>query len=96
MAGDRVDTLESALRSFATLRPDNPITQTGVLAEVKRHGLRSRRGQHRADLKHQWIDPIIVGAPWALAATAGAATAARLGKTVAVRRSRDGAGRVED
>ena len=88
MAGDRVDTLESPLRSFATLRPDNPITQTGVLAEVKRHGLRSRRGQHRADLKHEWMDPIIIGAPWALAATAGVATAARLGKTVAARRPR--------
>ena len=94
IAGDRVDTLESALRSFVTLRPDNPITQTGVLAEVKRHGLRSRRGQHRADLKHQWMDPIIVGAPWALAATAGVATAARLGKTVAARRPRPRPARV--
>ena len=86
IAGDRVDTLESALRSFVTLRPDNPITQTGVLAEVKRHGLRSRRGQGRADLKHEWMDPIIIGAPWALAATAGVATAAKLAKTVAARR----------
>jgi hypothetical protein len=64
MAGDRIDTIESALRSFVTVRPDNPITQTGVLAEAKRHGLRSRLGHNRADVKHQWMDPIIVGAPW--------------------------------
>jgi hypothetical protein len=65
MAGDRVDVLESGLRSMLTLRPDNPITQTGLLAEVKHHGLRSRLGHHRADLKHHWMDPFIVGAPWA-------------------------------
>src|ERR687889_1318720 len=59
MAGDRIDVAESALRSFLTLRPDNPITQTGVLAEVKRHGLRSRLGHNRADTKHQWIAPFI-------------------------------------
>src|SRR4051794_749024 len=68
MAGDRVDTLESALRSLVTLKPDNPITQTGVLAEVKRHGLSSRLGHGRADVKHHWMDPLIVGAPWVAAA----------------------------
>lgn len=64
MAGDRVDTLGSAVRSLATSRPDNPITDTGVVAEVKHHGLRSRLGHGRADLKHHWMDPFIVGAPW--------------------------------
>jgi hypothetical protein len=70
MAGDRIDTVESALRSFITLRPDNPITQTGVLAEAKRRGLQSRLGHNRADVKHHWMDPIIVGAPWVGAAVA--------------------------
>jgi hypothetical protein len=70
MAGDRIDAIESGLRSLLTLRPDNPITETGVLAEVKRHGLSSRLGHQRADVKHQWMDPFIVGAPWAVAATA--------------------------
>jgi hypothetical protein len=70
MAGDRIDTVESALRSFITLRPDNPITQTGVLAEAKRHGLQSRLGHNRAEVKHHWMDPIIVGAPWVGAAVA--------------------------
>jgi hypothetical protein len=64
IAADRVDAKEHILRSFLTLRPDNPITQTGVLSEVKRHGVSSRFGHKRADVKHQWIDPIIVGGPW--------------------------------
>ena len=64
MLGDRIDTAESAARSMGTLRPDNPITQTGVRAELTHHGVRSRLGHGRADLKHQWMDPLIVGAPW--------------------------------
>jgi hypothetical protein len=67
---DRVDAWEHHLASFLTLHPDNPITETGVLSEFTRHGLRSRFGQHRADLKHQWLDPIIVAGPWLLAAGA--------------------------
>ena len=68
IAADRVDSLESNLRSFATLRPDNPITETGVLSEFTRHGISSRRGQKRADVKHQMLDPVIVGWPWAVRA----------------------------
>ncbi|MFJ4228494.1 hypothetical protein ACIPY0_15450 [Paenarthrobacter nicotinovorans] len=68
VAADRVDAWEHHLRSFATLRPDNPITETGVLSEFSRGGVRSRVGQKRVDLNHQWMDPIIVGGPWALAA----------------------------
>ena len=68
IAADRVDSVESNLRSFATLRPDNPITETGVLSEFKRHGISSRRGQKRSDVKHQWLDPVIVGWPWAVRA----------------------------
>lgn len=67
MAGDRVDTLESALRSLLTMRPDNPITETGVRAEITHHGARSRLGHNRADIKHHWMDPFIVGAPWVVA-----------------------------
>ena len=39
VAADRVDAWESHLRSFATLRPDNPVTETGVLSEFSRHGI---------------------------------------------------------
>jgi hypothetical protein len=65
---DRVDAWESHLRSFATLRPDNPITQTGIRSEFTHHGLSSRLGTKRADLAHQPLDPIIVAGPWVAAA----------------------------
>jgi hypothetical protein len=68
LASDRVDAVESALRSFVSRRPDNPVTETGVLAEGRRHGLRSRRGDRRSDKVHHPLDPIIVAAPWVLGA----------------------------
>jgi hypothetical protein len=67
LAADRVDVVESTLRSFVSLHPDNPITETGVLSEFTHHGRRSRFGRKRADLAHQAIDPVIVAAPWVLA-----------------------------
>ena len=67
IAADRVDAQESHLRSFLTLRPDNPITQTGVLAELRNRPISSRFGQNRADVKHLWLDPIVVAGPWVLA-----------------------------
>ena len=68
IAADRVDSLESDLRSMVRGRPDNPITETGIRSEFTHHGLRSRFGQKRADLNHMWLDPVIVAAPWALRA----------------------------
>lgn len=62
--GDRVDAWESHLRSFASTRPDNPITETGVLSEQRRRGIASRFGTKRSDVNHQWIDPLLVGGPW--------------------------------
>ncbi len=35
---DRVDAAEHHIRSLATLRPDNPITETGIKAEWTRNG----------------------------------------------------------
>jgi hypothetical protein len=64
LAADRVDAWESHLRSFATLHPDNPITETGVLSEFSRHGIGSRFGKKRTDLAHLPIDPIVVAGPW--------------------------------
>ncbi|MGX5358410.1 hypothetical protein [Kocuria sp. KH4] len=74
LAADRIDAWESHLVSFASLRPDNPVTETGVRSELTRHGLSSRTGQRRADLSHQWLDPLVVAGPWVLAG--GAAVAA--------------------
>jgi hypothetical protein len=65
---DRVDAWENHVTSFLTLRPDNPITETGVLSEFSHHGLSSRLGQKRSDLTHQPLDPIIVAGPWVAAA----------------------------
>jgi hypothetical protein len=70
MAADRVDAWENHLRSFVTLRPDNPITETGVRSEFTHHGLKSRIGTKRADLVHQPLDPIIIVGPWLAAAGA--------------------------
>jgi hypothetical protein len=67
VAADRVDSIGSHLRSFLTLRPDNPVTETGVLSEFSRHGITSRMGKKRADLVHQPLDAIIVAAPWVVA-----------------------------
>jgi hypothetical protein len=78
---DRVDAVEEHLKSFLTLRPDNPITETGVKAEFTHHGLRSRLGTKRTDLVHQPLDPIIVMGPWVAAAGAASAGVRTLVRT---------------
>lgn len=78
MLGDRVDAWESHLRSFASARPDNPVTETGVLAEKSAHGIASRFGVKRSDINHQWIDPLIVGGPWVAAGGAAFVVARKL------------------
>jgi hypothetical protein len=75
---DRIDAWESHLRSFATLRPDNPITETGVRSEFTHGGVSSRLGRKRADLAHQPLDPIIVAGPWVAAAGLASAGVRRL------------------
>ena len=67
IAADRVDATGAHLKSFASLRPDNPITETGVLSEFTHRGISSRIGKKRTDLVHQPLDPIIVAGPWVLA-----------------------------
>lgn len=67
LAADRVDAWESHLRSLATLRPDNPLTETGVLSEFSHHGIASRIGRKRADAVHHLLDPVIVAGPWLVA-----------------------------
>ena len=65
IVGDRVDAWGSHLRSFASLHPDNPVTETGVLSEFSANGT-SRSG--RSDRWHHLLDPVIVGGPWVAAA----------------------------
>ena len=70
VAADRVDAVESHLVSLVSLRPDNPVTQTGVRSELTHGGLRSRLGSPRADRAHQPLDPVLVVGPWLLAGAA--------------------------
>ena len=63
MAADRVDALGSHVRALASLRPDNPLA-TGIGSEFSHHGVASRAGQRRSDLRHQSLDPIVVATPW--------------------------------
>src|SRR4051794_4250945 len=80
IAADRVDAVESHLWSFATLRPDNPITETGIKGEFTHNGLASRKG--RVDVRHQWMDPVIVAGPWVAGAGAAVVGARRLVRAV--------------
>lgn len=82
LAADRINAIEGHLISFATLRPDNPITETGIRSEWTHHGYRSRVGTTRVDKSHMWLDPIIVGGPWLLTA----ALVVRAGRRVLRRR----------
>lgn len=66
LGADRVDAVEHHLASLLTLRPDNPITETGIKSEFTHHGFGSRAGRRRADRSHTWIDPILVAGPWIL------------------------------
>lgn len=82
VAADRVDSVGSHLQSLLTLRPDNPITETGVLSEFTRHGITSRVGKKRADLAHQPLDVIIIAVPWVVAGGAVYRALKRLRKAV--------------
>ncbi|MCG7630958.1 hypothetical protein MHN80_01395 [Gordonia McavH-238-E] len=74
LGADRVASIEAHLASFATARPDNPLTETGVTSEFSHHGWSSRRGRRRVDGNHAWIDPLLVGGPWVITgAVAGVA-----------------------
>ena len=78
LGADRVDAIESHLRSFATLHPDNPVTETGVLSELSHHGVTSRVGRGRADLNHQVLDPVVVAGPWLVVGFVGYSVLKRL------------------
>jgi hypothetical protein len=55
------------VRSFASLHPDNPVTETGVLSELSAGGT-ARSG--RSDRRHHLMDPVIVAGPWVAGAGA--------------------------
>ncbi len=82
IGADRIDAVESHLASFVTTRPDNPITETGVLSEFTHNGWKARVGTNRVDNSHAWIDSVLVAGPW----VAAAVLMARLGRALDSRR----------
>jgi hypothetical protein len=78
LGADRVDTVESHLRSLASGRPDNPITETGIRSEFTHRGTGSPAAHQRVDASHRWMDPILIGAPWVLGAGAALGAGARV------------------
>lgn len=82
IAADRVDAGGSHLRSYLTLHPDNPITETGVKSEFTRHGISSRFGKKRADLTEQALVPLFAAGPWILAGVGGYAAVRAIRRAV--------------
>lgn len=64
LAGDRLDAGESHLRAVLSGRPDSALLATGLRSELTHGGLSSRWGRRRVDVRHQWMDPFVVAAPW--------------------------------
>jgi hypothetical protein len=76
--GDRIDSTTAHVTSLFSRRPDDPVTESGILGERGRHPFASRFGRGRVDLKHAWMDPVLVLAPWLVAG----ATVIVLGRAV--------------
>ncbi|WP_145725418.1 hypothetical protein [Nocardioides sp. J9] len=70
LGADRIDVVEQTAVALVRGRPDNPVTETGIRAEITRDGLASRVGRGRLDVRHQALDPVVVALPWALGAWA--------------------------
>jgi hypothetical protein len=71
LAADRIESKGHALRSMLSRRPDDPVTETGVVSELRGGNFSSRFGQGRVDLVHHPLDPALVLAPWVVSAWAG-------------------------
>jgi hypothetical protein len=66
VVGDRIDVVGSRVQGVLQGRPDNPIAETGIRAEVGNRPFASRFGRGRADVGHTWMDPLIVIGPTAV------------------------------
>ena len=69
--GDRVDAFGAHVKSFASLRPDDLVTETGLTTEIAQHGPTQRLESNRADNSHTWIDPILIAGPWVVTGIIG-------------------------
>lgn len=78
LAADRVDVAESRVAALRQGHPDRLVRETGVSAERTAHGLGSRLGRGRADVRHQAVDPLVVMGPWVVGGVVGYAVARRV------------------
>ena len=69
--GDRVDAFGAHVKSFASLRPDDLVTETGLLTEIAQRGPTKRLESNRADNSHTWLDPILIAGPWVVTGIIG-------------------------
>jgi hypothetical protein len=76
LAADRVEATGAHVAAMLKLHPD-PIA-SGLRSELKGNGIASRFNKNRTDLKHQWLDPLVVAGPWILSAGIGYTTVKRL------------------
>ena len=66
--GDRIESAGAHARSLFSRRPDDRVTQSGILGERGRGPISSRVGRGRVDVRHAWMDPVLVVGPWVVAA----------------------------
>jgi hypothetical protein len=78
LGADRVNLVESRIQALLKGHPDNPITEAGLRTELTHHGLRSRIGQHRGDLKTQAVQAAMSAFVWLAFATVTYRVARRL------------------
>jgi hypothetical protein len=64
MLADRIDVVESLVGATLRGQPDNFLAEYGLAAELKRNGVRSRLGRHRADVKRLPFELLFFGASW--------------------------------
>jgi hypothetical protein len=83
--GDRLDVIESRFTAALRGGPDNPVSEMGLRAELRRDGLRSRWRRRPADLVHAPVDVHLFVLPRMAAAFAAAVV---LGRFVARRSAR--------
>ncbi|GIG28992.1 hypothetical protein [Cellulomonas marina] len=83
LAGDRIESAGAHVTALLQGKPDDLLRETGVLGEVGAHPVRSRTGEHRADLAHAPLDPLVVVGPWLVPAAL-----AVLGVRAVLRRAR--------
>jgi hypothetical protein len=67
LLADRVNVIESRVSDLLRGHPDNPIKESGIAAEFKRHGLSSRMGQRRADITRMRNQVLLVAGMAAIA-----------------------------